>query len=351
LSDDRSELTLVSFFDRRFPVSSIAGNSGDVPTNSGQRGMIYPVDEDSSLIQALLGQGQTTVISDAQHDPRLAPAHPILQAGQVGCLMLVPLLSQGKAIGLIGIATDQPERELAPDEVKLAETIAGQIAGAIETARLFEQVEKSAITEERNRLAHELHDAVTQTIFSASVIAEATPRIWHKDPALAKRNLDQLTSMLRGALAELRTMLLELRPDTIQSKSVGQLLQTVVDASQPRINAPISLTIDGDRILPPNVAIALHRVGQEALNNVGKHAEASQVEIKLVCHQSQVSLSIRDNGRGFDPQPARAGHFGLESMAERLETIGGTLSIDSKPGQGTVISAHWSEPEGRSPHE
>jgi signal transduction histidine kinase len=157
--------------------------------------------------------------------------------------------------------------------------------------------------------------------------------------------------MLHGALAEMRTMLLELRPDTIQDKTMAELLQVLIKANQPRINAPISLTVDGDDALPPDVMIALHRVAQEALNNVSKHAEAGEVEVKLVCDQSHVALSIRDSGRGFDPQKIPVGRFGLEMMGERLERIGGTLSIDSKPGKGTVVSAFWSErQEGRSPH-
>jgi signal transduction histidine kinase len=250
----------------------------------------------------------------------------------------------------MSVSSDQPGREFTRDEVILAETIAGQIAGAVETARLFGQVEQGAVTEERNRLARELHDSVTQSLFSASVIAEATPRIWRKNPALAERNLNQITSMLHGALAEMRTMLLELRPDAIHGKTMTELLQVLIEANRPRINAPISLTVEGDDALPPEVMIVLQRVTQEALNNVSKHAEAGDVEVNLVCDQSGVRLSIRDSGRGFDPHTVPAGHFGLETMRERLEHIGGWLSIDSQPGEGTLISAFWSEQEGRSAH-
>jgi signal transduction histidine kinase len=103
-------------------------------------------------------------------------------------------------------------------------------------------------------------------------------------------------------------------------------------------------------VLPQDVTVALHRVAQEALNNVSKHAEASDVEVKLDCSQSHVALSIRDNGRGFDPHTIAAGHLGLKTMAERMEGIGSTLSVDSKPDKGTEISTHWSE-KGKSSNE
>jgi signal transduction histidine kinase len=156
--------------------------------------------------------------------------------------------------------------------------------------------------------------------------------------------------MLHGALAEMRTLLLELRPDTIRGQTLGRLLQSLVEAHQPRLNAPISLSVEGDFVLPQDVTIALHRVAQEGLNNASKHAEASDVELKLVCSRSHVTLSIRDNGRGFDRQTIGAGSLGLVSMAERMESIGGTLSVYSKPDEGTEISAFWSE-QGESSDE
>jgi signal transduction histidine kinase len=223
----------------------------------------------------------------------------------------------------------------------------GVLTDITERKAVEAQLEEAATAAERQRLARELHDSVTQTLFSASVIAEATPRIWQKNLPLAERNLNQIAHMLHGALAEMRTMLLELRPDAIQGKKMTELLQVLIEANQPRINAPISLTVDGDDALPAQVMIALHRVAQEALNNVSKHAEAGAVEVKLICDQSHVRLSIRDNGRGFDPRTIPAGHFGLRTMGERLERIGGRLSIDSQPGKGTEISASWSEQEGK----
>jgi PAS domain S-box-containing protein len=205
------------------------------------------------------------------------------------------------------------------------------------------QLEQAAAIAERDRIARELHDAVTQTLFSASSIAEATPHIWLKDPALAQQYMDNLTVMLRGALAEMRTLLLELRPDALREQTLDQLLQFLVEATQLRANAPILLVVNGKRPLPEDVTMAFHRIAQESLNNVVKHADATEVSITLDCDRNGVVLRVRDNGCGFDPSTIPAGHLGLSIMAERIETLGGTLLIDSKPGDGTQIVVSWSE--------
>jgi PAS domain S-box-containing protein len=204
-------------------------------------------------------------------------------------------------------------------------------------------LQKQATLAERNRLARELHDAITQTLFSASVIAETTPRIWLKDPALAQQNMENLSFMLRGALAEMRTLLLELRPEALSGQTLDQLLQTLVEAAQTRTRAPISLVNNGNCTLPEDVTRGLYRIAQESINNVLRHAEATEVGIALDCSQSGIELRICDDGRGFNPSTIPAGHFGLGFMAERIEKIGGTLSIDSKPGEGTQIVVRWSE--------
>jgi PAS domain S-box-containing protein len=223
-------------------------------------------------------------------------------------------------IGLQGVLTDITERK----KVEL-------------------QLEQAAATAERDRLARRLHDAVTQTLFSASIIAESTPRIMENDPDLAKRNLEQLSTMLRGSLAEMRTMLIELRPEALIGKQIGELIQTLSEASQTRINCPVHIVIDDERDPPEDVTIVFYRIAQEAFSNIIKYAEASEVSINLACDKDAVVMILKDNGRGFEPDQVPPGHIGLNIMAERIEQIGGELTIDSKPGQGTQITAKWSE--------
>jgi signal transduction histidine kinase len=188
-----------------------------------------------------------------------------------------------------------------------------------------------------------LHDAVTQTLFSASVIAESTPRIMDNDPELGKRNLEQLSTMLRGSLAEMRTMLIELRPEALVGKPIGELIQTLSEASQTRINYPVHLVIDDEGNPPEDVTIVFYRIAQEAFSNIIKYAEASEVSINLACDKDAVVMIVKDNGRGFEPDQVPPGHFGLNIMQERIDQIDGELTFDSKPGQGTQITAKWSK--------
>jgi PAS domain S-box-containing protein len=203
-----------------------------------------------------------------------------------------------------------------------------------------------ATIEERERLARELHDAVSQTLFTAGMIADATPRLWDRDPASVQQNLELLSTMIRGASAEMRSLLLELRPDTLKDQTLGKLLDTLATAARARTRAAVSLKVKGDRILPQDVTLALHRIAQESLYNIGKHAEASQVVIDLSCDVESTKLCIQDDGRGFDPEAIPAGHLGIGIMRERAQSIGATFQIDSKPGDGTLVVVTWSEARG-----
>jgi two-component system nitrate/nitrite sensor histidine kinase NarX len=205
------------------------------------------------------------------------------------------------------------------------------------------RLEEDAATEERDRLARRLHDAVTQTLFSASVIAESTPRIMENNPDLAERNLEQLSSMLRGALAEMRSMLIELRPASLAGKSLGELIQTLVDANRTRIDCPVNLSVVDEVFLPDDVTTVFYRIAQEAINNIIRHAEAEEVNIQIISGEGSVVMAMQDVGRGFKADEIQPGHIGLSIMQERIDQIGGELTIDSKPGRGTQICASWSE--------
>jgi PAS domain S-box-containing protein len=210
--------------------------------------------------------------------------------------------------------------------------------------KLFEaQSQQAAATAERERLGRELHDAVTQTLFSASVIAKALPDIWEKDPAIGRTYMEQLPRLLKGALAEMRTLLLELRPNALREQTLGQLLELLAEAARARSGAIVTLKVEGDRPLPEDVSIALHRIAQESLNNVAKHAESTHISIWLRLDQSGVKLHISDDGRGFDPETIPSGHLGVRIMRERAQKIGATFQIDSKSGDGTIVIVTWSD--------
>ncbi|MHB1134758.1 MAG: GAF domain-containing protein [Chloroflexota bacterium] len=260
--------------------------------------------------------------------------------------LAVPLLVKEEVYGGIVLYYKQPH-EFSEEEVALAVAFADQAALAIENARLRERAEQLAVAAERSRLARDLHDAVTQTLFSASLIAEVLPRLWERNPDEGRRRLEELRQLTRGALAEMRTLLLELRPTALTEAALGDLLKQLAEAINGRARLPVSLTIEGQRPLPAEVQVALYRIAQEALNNVAKHSGASSVAVVLRCLGDRVELSVSDDGRGFDRGVVPPNHLGLGIMSERAEAIGALLALESKPGQGTNVSVVWIENAGR----
>ncbi|MFL5807461.1 MAG: histidine kinase [Roseiflexaceae bacterium] len=257
-------------------------------------------------------------------------------------LLLVPLIVRERLVGLVRIDHNEPHFYTERD-AQLALAFANQAAAAIENARLYDQARDLATIEERQRLARDLHDAVTQTLFSASLIAEALPDAWRQSPAKAQRGVEELGRLTRGALAEMRTLLLELRPAALAEKPLGELLGALCTAVMSRTRIPIALTVAGDALLAPAVQIAFYRVTQEALNNIAKHALASQVTITGRCDPDQVELWITDDGRGFDPSAVAPGSLGLGIMRERAASIGATLRVESRPGAGTELCMIWQD--------
>ncbi len=218
------------------------------------------------------------------------------------------------------------------------------VVDVIDDRKLLEaKIKETAAREERDRLARNLHDAVTQTIFSASAIAEATPRIWEKDEALGRQYLERLPVMLRGALAEMRTLLLEFRPEALKEQTLDQLLDTLVGAARANTRAKVTLMIERNRPLPEDVTISLYRITQECLNNIIKHSAASQIDVGLCFNRDGVELNVSDNGCGFDPESIQPEHLGLGIMRDRAQEIGAKFKIDSEPDGGTVVSVTWSD--------
>ncbi len=214
---------------------------------------------------------------------------------------------------------------------------------------------QSTLATTRSSLAEDLCDAVTQTLFSASLIAEALPALWERDPEEARQSLVELRQLSRGAIAEMRTLLLELRPASLAAADLGDLLHQLADASAGRTRAKITVTAKALQALPPDVRIAFYRIAQEAINNAVKHAKASYVDLSLSRAAMppgidrkpayRVQLCVSDNGRGFQPDTAQPGHHGLDSIREHASAIGADLIIESRPNHGTEIVVTWEERE------
>lgn len=342
-------LNLVDWEKREDEVVACTGSA------SGTIGIKVPLDRSLSGWVALNNQPE---ISNRLADDERAYARGgrgIFQEELVNAA-LAPLTFKDQVIGSIVVVDklggaadfDKPDLELLVG-------FANQAAIAIENARLYQKAQHLAVLEERSRLARELHDAVTQTLFSASLIAEAVPEVWEKDPEKGRHLLQQLRQMNRGALAEMRTLLLELRPAAVVETSLEDLLYQLGEAASGREGIPVSVLIEGKGTVPPEVHVALYRIAQEALNNVIKHARARQVTVRL-CYgctgdggeapaaAQTALLSILDDGRGFDTTSTPQHRLGLSIMQERADAIGATLYIDSQPGEGTQVTVLWEKP-------
>lgn len=210
---------------------------------------------------------------------------------------------------------------------------------------LAENAAQEAVASERARLARDLHDAVTQTLFSASLIAEVLPDMWATDVDEAKQSTEELRQLTRGALAEMRTLLLELRPAALTQSRFEDLLKQLSEAVIGRARLPVHLSVEGDCKLPPEVQVVLYRIAQESLNNIVKYSRASRVNISLIISCVGLHMEINDDGAGFDTNKIKPTSLGMRIMRERAQNIGADFEVISQPGKGTTISVTWNSAE------
>jgi two-component system nitrate/nitrite sensor histidine kinase NarX len=207
--------------------------------------------------------------------------------------------------------------------------------------RLVDQAEEAAATAERARISRDLHDAVSQLLFSIRLLAGSLPKLWRSDPPAAERSTLEIQRLAGGALAEMRTLLRELRPDTVPHTSLELLITQATEGVSARMDIPVSVDVEMEGRLPNEVHVVTYRVCQEALANVARHANASRVEVSVKGGSDRVSMTVRDDGVGFDPSGAPKGTLGLVTMAERVDETGGRFDVVSAPGRGTVVAYEW----------
>jgi len=344
-------------------VMRVLAHRGPIPQEEVLQ-LRFPLEEARVNLE-VVRRREPVIISDVKGSTPLARAFQEFSGermettfGYIRCWMGVPLIVKEQVIGMLSLDHGEVNYYTARHE-ELALAFANQAAAAIENARLFAQVEQAAVAAERSRLARDLHDAVTQTLFSASLIAEVLPRLWERNPDEGRRRLDEVRELTRGALAEMRTLLLELRPAALVDADLGDLLRQLGEATTGRARVPVAVEVEGECSLPPNVKVALYRIAQEALNNVAKHAAASQATVSLRCppfppdfggeQRGGVELCISDDGRGFDPTSIPPDHLGVGIMRERAEAIGAVLRIDSEANRGTRVVVVWSDTHRKEP--
>jgi signal transduction histidine kinase len=249
----------------------------------------------------------------------------------------VPLIVRDGLIGLLTVTASEPD-VYTPRDAALALAIARQAAVGIENARLHERARRAAMLDERQRLARELHDSVTQSLYSIALYAEAGGRgVSQGELEASLTNVQEIADTTQEALGEMRLLLFQLRPQHLEEHGLTQALQSRLRAVEARAGLKVDFDCNANQRLPVEMEHELYRLAQEALNNVVKHARAHTVGVRLQVGTQTASLEVRDDGIGFDPSSRGVGGSGLCSMRQRAEQLGGVLHVVSAPDSGTLI--------------
>ncbi|MER7733463.1 GAF domain-containing sensor histidine kinase [Streptomyces erythrochromogenes] len=304
---------------------------------------IGPLPRQHGILAAMLHENGPERLADVRKDPRFGgwpSAHP-----EMSDFLGMPVRDGDEILGAVFLANkrsapDGTHRVFTDEDQDLLSLLAQHAAIALTNARLYERSRELTIAEERSRLAHELHDAVSQKLFSLRLTAQAAATLVDRDPARAKDELQQVAALAAEAADELRAAVTELRPAALDEDGLVATLRTHVHVLDRAHTARVTFSCDGVRALPAAQEEAVLRVAQEALHNALRHSEGDRVEVTLArTPTGGAVLKVADSGKGFDPLAVRrAGrHLGLVSMRDRASGVGGGLTVHSEPGRGTTI--------------
>ncbi len=250
--------------------------------------------------------------------------------------LATPLIVKSDLIGVIFISSSQ-ENRYSQHEIDLVTATANQVAVAIQNTRLHSQIRSIAALEERQRLARELHDSVSQALYGIGLGARTARTQLDRDYTQAAEPLDYVLQLAEAGMAEMRALIFELRPESLEHEGLVAALEKQVAATRARHAIDVRYTAGDEPVCPLDVKEALYRIAQEAIHNTVKHARAASIDLRLTESGRRLVLDIVDDGRGFDASGSFPGHLGLVSMRERAARIGGTVTVSSEPGTGTRI--------------
>ncbi|MCS7067688.1 MAG: GAF domain-containing protein [Meiothermus sp.] len=280
--------------------------------------------------------GETVVVQDTHQDERVA--RHVTDPEGIRAFMHIPIRLDGEVFGVFSVNNLRPH-SLGPDEQRAFTSLARRAAVAIRNARLYAQAQGQAALEERQKLARNLHDSVSQAIYGIVLGVRTAKTQLARNPEQAPAALDFVLNLAEGAMAEMRALIFELRPESLRQEGLVAALSKQAAALRARHGLSLEADLGPEPALGLEAKEALYRVAQEALHNIVKHAKARKVHLGLHQENGTVRLEVRDDGVGFDSQRAYPGHLGLVSMRERLERLGGRCWIESCPGAGTTVRA------------
>jgi len=326
-------LALLEDDPRFLEMRTVVGPSADV-----LRGLRIPTE--GSFAAEALRTNRSQRSDDAQNDPRGYRKSLVL--GNTRTILSVPMKTRLRTVGVLSVYNKEGADGFTDRDAELATFFANQAAAAIENARLYEQTREYAVVEERNRLARELHDSVTQSLFSVTLLSEAALNLLDRnDPLKARERLERASELAQGALAEMRALIFQLRPITLQEEGLLSAVKKHLSALRSRNGQIVELQVTGsERRLPAAIEDAAFGIVQESLNNVVKHANSPHARLHLAFDLDCLRVATTDSGIGFDPAaPSPLRSLGMSTMRERAEGIGGRLVVESAHGRGTSVAA------------
>lgn len=299
---------------------------------TSERALLVADTNDSSPDARLLRSGLDDAAHDTGHDRTLRPL------SWVG----VPLMAQGKAIGMLSLSRTR-HKPFTTDDAGLAMAFANQVGAAIQSVRLKDNAIKAAAMTERARLSRDLHDSVSQSLFGVSLGVRTGLELLPPGAERAQVPITYALDLAEAALTQMRSLIFELRPESLQEDGLIKALRRQAEGVIARYKSDCGSRLNINLCeREPNISLdakeAMYRISLEALQNAGKHAQAAEISLTMVCDDNDVKLTVRDNGRGFDPNAHYPGHLGLKTMRERAGLFGGRVDIDSAPGRGTAIT-------------
>lgn len=342
-------VALITLLDREHSQVKLLALYAGVPQLETRRDDAFDLEE-VPIFRQVADQNKPLVLAATQSSPLISGMRDLLQNLGTHTILFVPLRVHNDVIGVMTVNRDQIESVFSTDEINLAETVASEIATAIENVRLYQQAQAIAVEQERHRLARELHDSVIQTLYSTVLLASGWRMMAEQgrlDPANTVVHFQQVAEQSEQALKEMRLLLFQLRPPVLEQVGLVGALQQRLDSVERRVSINTSLLTTGDwTMLPPRLEEELYNIAQEALNNALRHAHAKSILVRLDHRERLVVLTVEDNGVGFDSVASASG-MGLRNMQERAKEIGAEFSLNTAPQQGTIIQIRLElEPSG-----
>jgi signal transduction histidine kinase len=336
---DYSGVTLLRIQDGKLIPLDYQGSQSPV-----QMAKMVRLFEQSVLLSRMQQLRKVVIVDDFHTLPSFFEASKQLPDEQAHMLihnvrswMGVPLIAGDHMIGILSLNHDLPNFYQS-QHADLAFALANQAAIALENARLYEQARTLATLRERQRLARELHDSVSQELYGISLNAQSARETLETAPDEAAQAIEMIAQHAEAGTAEMRALLLELRPEFLQYEGLIGALSRQVAILRTSYRMIVHVSFGEEPEISLEKKLALYRIAQEALHNVVRHAQASTVTLRLAREDSHILLEVCDDGTGFDPESNFSGHLGLQSMKERVAELNGTLTIQSTPENGTTIS-------------